>query len=87
MKIVVSIPKPPKESGRERLWISVVSDVNKAIKDGQHQGGEILGEGSWMIVSDSGLPILGFVLHAAEAEKLSHQVLFSDSGTEWKRAF
>lgn len=85
MKIIVSIQRPKKNTKEEREWSAVVRETNALLKD--DVGAVMLNEGTWQIESESGLPLLGSVLHDAEAENLSYRILFADSETEWKRSF
>jgi hypothetical protein len=87
MKIIVSIAKPAKNTKEEQVWHGILGEINSEIKNGRYQGTEKLGEGSWQILSDSGLPTLGHVIQSCEAERLSYQVVFVEAGTEWKRSF
>ena len=85
MKIIVSIQKPKKHTKAEKEWFGIVKETNDLLKNGV--AAVMLNEGTWQIENESGLPVLGSVLHDAEAEGLSYRILFVDSGVEWKRSF
>ena len=85
MKIIVSIQKPIGNRSQEAEWRAILSEINSLIQDGAKA--DTLNEGVWQILSEDGLPVLGYVLREAEAQNLSHRVVFVESGDEWKRSF
>lgn len=85
MKIIISIEKPTQSRKKEYEWRDILGETNALLKDGIEA--VKLGEGSWQIESENGLPVFAYALHAAEAENLSYRVLFVESGTEWNRSF
>jgi len=85
MKIVVSILQPEKRTKEHNEWNSIVKETNDLLANVEDTA--LLNDGTWQIDSEKGLPVLSYILHSAEAEKIPYRVLFVDSGDEWKRSF
>jgi phosphoglycerol transferase MdoB-like AlkP superfamily enzyme len=85
MQIIVSINQPPaSDTNAQTRWQNTVNTCETLIKQKGFATDASHTSGTWLLTSQSMLPILGIVLFHAEENKQTYQLSVMDERFSWK---
>jgi hypothetical protein len=84
-QILIAINRPiSTEASAQQQWRSTVEKCEIQAKNMGISGMEQLGQGAWLIVSESGLPLLGVVISLAQEDGYPCRLALVDKSFSWQ---